>query len=182
VVVEHPRAVEQLLRERERAPGIAGQQHPVGELGGRAQVKGGKLGERVRGHEGREDRLAAMAKRGRRADAAEALRGAVDRTFQATVGQAQGTRDRAQEVVDELAAAATRVRDVIDDLRVASHDEVRELREQVAKLEARVAALEGGAAKGTARAKRTAAGRTATTGRKATGKPSSGGRGGAASR
>jgi polyhydroxyalkanoate synthesis regulator phasin len=85
-----------------------------------------------------------MSKRGRRADAADALRGAVDRTFQATVGQAQETRDRAQEVVDELASAATRVRDVIDDLRVATHDEVRELREQVKRLEARVAALEGG--------------------------------------
>jgi polyhydroxyalkanoate synthesis regulator phasin len=114
-----------------------------------------------------------MSKRGRTADAAEVLRGAVDRTFQATVGQAQGTRDRAQEVVDDLTSAANRVRDVIDDLRVATHDEVRSLREQVAKLEARVAALEGGAAKGTARAKRPAAGRSGTA------KKPSGGRGSA---
>ena len=43
VVVEHPRAVEQLLGHGERAVGIAGQQHPLRQLGGRAQVVGADL-------------------------------------------------------------------------------------------------------------------------------------------
>ena len=38
VVVEHARLDEQRLRERERAPGIAGQQHALGERRGRVQV------------------------------------------------------------------------------------------------------------------------------------------------
>ena len=38
VVVEHQGLLEQHLRERERAPGIAGQQHPLGQRRGRAQV------------------------------------------------------------------------------------------------------------------------------------------------
>jgi polyhydroxyalkanoate synthesis regulator phasin len=125
-----------------------------------------------------------MPKRGRRADAADVLRGAVDRTFQATVGQAQGTRDRAQEVVDELASAAGRVREVIEDMRVASYDEVRDLNTRIAALEARVAELEGGAAKSsTARAKRPSADKAGTT-RKASGdaRKGSGGRGGSTSR
>ena len=40
VVVEHARLDEQRLRQRERAPGIAGQQHALGERRGRVQVDG----------------------------------------------------------------------------------------------------------------------------------------------
>jgi polyhydroxyalkanoate synthesis regulator phasin len=83
-----------------------------------------------------------MAKRTRREEAAEAVRTAVDKTVQATVGQAQMTRERAQELVDELAAAAGRVRDALDDIRVPTGEEVRALRTRVDELEARVAKLE----------------------------------------
>jgi polyhydroxyalkanoate synthesis regulator phasin len=85
-----------------------------------------------------------MAGKARGAEAADAVRSAVDRTFQATVGQgAQVTRDRAQELVDELTGAAARMRDLVEELRPAAADELSELRQEVAELRARVAALEG---------------------------------------
>ncbi|PZR67748.1 MAG: hypothetical protein DLM63_05520 [Solirubrobacterales bacterium] len=88
-----------------------------------------------------------MARKARGAEAADAVRGAVDRTFQATVGQAQITRERAQELVDELTGAAGRVRAVLDDVLVQSAgDDLRSLREELRALERRVRALEGGAA------------------------------------
>jgi polyhydroxyalkanoate synthesis regulator phasin len=97
-----------------------------------------------------------MARRTRREEAAEAVRTAVDRTVQATVGQAQFTRERAQEVVDELASTAGRVRDALDELRIpVVGDDVRDLRARVEALEARVAELEtarGPRATGTRRA------------------------------
>jgi polyhydroxyalkanoate synthesis regulator phasin len=81
-----------------------------------------------------------MAKRkGTRADA---LRTAVDQTFHAAAGQAQLTRDRAQELVDELSQTATRVRDLLDDLRPPSADETRALHDDLRALERRVAKLE----------------------------------------
>jgi polyhydroxyalkanoate synthesis regulator phasin len=81
-----------------------------------------------------------MAKRSRSADG---LRGAVDRTFQATVGQAGVTRERAQELVDELATAAGRVRETIDDLRPPSGEDVRALSKRLDALERRLAEVEG---------------------------------------
>ncbi|HLM50058.1 MAG TPA: hypothetical protein VK279_05880 [Solirubrobacteraceae bacterium] len=81
-------------------------------------------------------------KRPRPAEAADAVRAAVDQTFAATVGQAQTARGRASELVDELSTAAGRVRDALDDLRVASVDDVKALRADLRALEARVAELE----------------------------------------
>src|SRR5947208_9304988 len=72
----------------------------------------------------------------------DAVRQAVDEAFQAAAGQAQFTRERAQDIVDELAGAAGRLRDVLEDLRPPTGDEVRELREEVRALAVRVAALE----------------------------------------
>jgi len=77
---------------------------------------------------------------------AEVVRSAVEQAFSAGAQQAgrqaeQG-RERAQDIVDQLAQAAGRVRDVLDELRPPTGDEVRDLREQVAELERRVAALE----------------------------------------
>lgn len=83
-----------------------------------------------------------MSRRDRRADAADAVRSAVDRTFQVTLGQAQVTRERAQELVDELAQATGRVRDLLEDLRVATKEDVKALRAEVRALERRVGALE----------------------------------------
>ena len=52
------------------------------------------------------------------AEAVGAVRTAVERTFQATADSAQSTRTRAQDLVDEVAGAASRVREMIDDINV----------------------------------------------------------------
>lgn len=82
----------------------------------------------------------------RRAKRVDAVRSAVDQAFSATAGQgaaaAESGRERAQDIVDQLAQAAGRVRDVLDELRPPTGDDLRGLREQLAALEQRVAALE----------------------------------------
>lgn len=83
-----------------------------------------------------------MAQRQSPKDAADALRTAVDRTVTATVGQAAVTRGRAQELVDDVAQAAGRVRDVLEDLRVATKEDLREIRGELDRLDARIATLE----------------------------------------
>ncbi|HEU4980271.1 MAG TPA: hypothetical protein VFT14_03570 [Solirubrobacterales bacterium] len=44
----------------------------------------------------------------------EALRNAIERTFEATAGSAAGTRDRAVELLDEVARRGREVRDQIE--------------------------------------------------------------------
>jgi polyhydroxyalkanoate synthesis regulator phasin len=83
-----------------------------------------------------------VAERGRGTEAADAVRTAVDRTYQATVGQADVTRERAQEIVDELTQAASRVRSTLAELRVPTREELRALQDELAALERRVAKLE----------------------------------------
>jgi len=92
-----------------------------------------------------------MAKSQTPRDAADQLRTAVDRTFQATVGQATASRGRAQEraqdIVEELSQAAARVRDALDDLRVATREDVKELGDRLSEIETRVARLEASSRK-----------------------------------
>src|SRR4051794_36206099 len=76
---------------------------------------------------------------------ADAVRSAAVQAFQSTAGQAGITRERAQDLADELAQAAGRLIGAFDELRPATAD-VRSLRAQVAALEQRVAALEATAA------------------------------------
>ena len=78
------------------------------------------------------------------ADAVGAVRTAVERTFHATADQAQSTRTRAQDLVDEVAGAAGRLREMVDQLNV-----LEDIKKQVEALSGRVAALErgGGSAK-----------------------------------
>lgn len=83
-----------------------------------------------------------MARKTRGSEAAETVRAAVDKTFQATAGQAQTTRDRAQEIVDEVVQATSRVRDSLDDMRLATGEDVRELRRELRSLSRRLDALE----------------------------------------
>lgn len=73
-------------------------------------------------------------------DAVEAVRNAVERTFQATAEGAIGTQKRTRDLVDEVAGAAARIRETIEDLRVL--EDVRALRTEIAALSARVEALE----------------------------------------
>src|SRR5436305_13104115 len=89
----------------------------------------------------------------------DAVRQAVDEAFQAAAGQAQQFgRERAQEIVDELAGAAGRLRDALDDLRPPTGDDVRALREELRALAVRVAALEEAQAGKPKRAPRAKAG------------------------
>src|SRR3954466_15636319 len=81
-------------------------------------------------------------------DAVAALRSAFERTFNASAEGAQATRERTREIVDEIAAAAGRVRHTLEDMRVL--DEVKKLRSEVEALATRVSSLElprGGGAK-----------------------------------
>ena len=82
-----------------------------------------------------------------RAGRAETVRSAVDQAFSASAAQAEQGRERAQDIVDQLAQAAGRVRDVIEELRPPTGDELRTLRETVDRLERRVTALEAAQAK-----------------------------------
>jgi hypothetical protein len=75
------------------------------------------------------------------ASAVEAVRSAVERTFQATTEGAEGTQKRTRALVDEVAHAAVRIRETIEDLRVL--EDVRGLRREIETLARRVAALEG---------------------------------------
>jgi polyhydroxyalkanoate synthesis regulator phasin len=78
---------------------------------------------------------------------ADAVRSAAVQAFQATAGQAGITRERAQELADELVSAAGRMIGALDELRPATADDLRSLRDDLEALEARVAALEAAAAR-----------------------------------
>lgn len=88
----------------------------------------------------------------------DAVRAAAAQAIEATAGQAGFTRERAQQIADELVSAAGRVRGTLEDLRPAGSDELAALRESVAALEARVQKLE--AARTTTRRRTTAAKRS----------------------
>ena len=71
---------------------------------------------------------------------ADGLRSAVESAIAAAFGGAASTRGRAQELVDEIGTATSRVREVLDDLRVL--EDLRGLRTEIQTLATRVAALE----------------------------------------
>lgn len=87
-----------------------------------------------------------MARSNRTREAADALRTAVDKTVQQTLGQATASRGKAQEraldLVDDVSQAATRLRDSLEDLRVATKEDVREVESRLTSIEQRIAALE----------------------------------------
>ena len=72
----------------------------------------------------------------------ESVRAAAAQAVAAAAGQAQMTRERAQELADELAGAAQRVRDALEGVRPPSGEDLRDVRARLDALEARVAALE----------------------------------------
>jgi hypothetical protein len=86
-----------------------------------------------------------MAKR-RPTPQLDAVRDAVERTIQATLGSALDTRGRAQDLVRGAEASAEavrdRVREAIEVGRPATYDELRELRTEVRELARRLDALE----------------------------------------
>jgi polyhydroxyalkanoate synthesis regulator phasin len=85
----------------------------------------------------------------------DAVRAAAAQAIEATAGQAGFTRERAQQLADELVSAAGRFRETLEELRPVAADEVVTLRERVQALEARVAKLESAAAKRPAPRRRT---------------------------
>jgi cell division septum initiation protein DivIVA len=89
----------------------------------------------------KKDKKASKKDKGREpADVVEAVRGAVERTFQATAGGTEGARDRGRNLLDDVASAAQRIRESFDDLRVL--EDVRGLRAEIEALGKRVAELE----------------------------------------
>jgi polyhydroxyalkanoate synthesis regulator phasin len=72
----------------------------------------------------------------------DAVRAAAAQAIEATAGQAGFTRERAQQIADELVSAAGRFRDTLEDLRPAASEELVALRERGEALEARVETLE----------------------------------------
>jgi polyhydroxyalkanoate synthesis regulator phasin len=72
----------------------------------------------------------------------DAVRAAAAQAIEATAGQAGFTRERAQQLADELVHAAGRFRETLEELRPAAADELGALRERVQALEARVEQLE----------------------------------------
>jgi polyhydroxyalkanoate synthesis regulator phasin len=95
---------------------------------------------------------------------AEQVRAAVEQAFEATTHGAGPMRERAQELAEELAGAASRFREVLEELRPPGGDELAALRARVDTLERRVAELEAEkAATGKPAARRAAAKSPATT-------------------
>jgi hypothetical protein len=80
------------------------------------------------------------------ASPADAARAAAAQAIDAAA-QAGLTRERALGLLDDLAQAAGRIRDAMEELRPPSSDELRALRERIAGLEERVARLEAGDAR-----------------------------------
>ena len=97
------------------------------------------------------------------ADTVEAVRSAVERTFQATAEGAATTSKRTRTLVDEIAHAAARVRESLEDVR-GLRAEIEALARRVAALETRSEAPSRPApAKRRATAKRTAKAKPAKT-------------------
>ncbi|MDX6702755.1 MAG: hypothetical protein QOF26_2981 [Baekduia sp.] len=87
---------------------------------------------------------------------AEQLRAAVEGAFGATASSAAPVQKRAAELADELVGAASRVREVLEELRPPSPEDLAALRAQIERLEGRVAELEAKAAEKPATAPRRA--------------------------
>ena len=90
-------------------------------------------------------------------DAVGAVRTAVERTFHATADSAQSTRSRAQDLVDEVAGAAGRLREMVEQIGV-----LEDLKKQVEGLSQRVAALEKGSGAARSAASRSTASRSSS--------------------
>jgi hypothetical protein len=98
------------------------------------------------------------------AQAADAVRSAVDQAFQA--GQSQFSRERASELVDDLSQVAGRLREALDDLRPIGIEDLKQISDKLDSLEVRVATLEKPAPPRRAPAKRTTASRASTAAKK----------------
>ena len=130
-------AVEQLLGEAQRAAGVAGQQHALGDGRVRAQMDGPVITAWTRlarhGQKGQEEQEVKQGPGG----AADAVRDAVERTFQGAAGGAEAAQTRATELFDDVSAAMLRLRETVDERRVLETSS--DLRDEVQGLAGRVA-------------------------------------------
>src|SRR3954454_13787161 len=88
----------------------------------------------------KKDKKSKMKDKNGTPDTVEAVRSAVERTFQATAEGAQSTRGRAQELVQDVTAAAQRMREMFEESRVL--EDLKGLRREFELLARRVADLE----------------------------------------
>jgi len=80
----------------------------------------------------------------------DAVREAVERTIQATVGSAQITRERAQEAVDEVVRGAgagaeslrERIAEAFEERRPVSQDDLKEIRSELRTIAKRLDSIE----------------------------------------
>jgi hypothetical protein len=156
-VVEHPGLVEERLGYGEGSPRIAWEEYPFGQLGGGHQVQGadGVLQGHAPTIDGRtsvEDCAEGpmASRRTTPKELPDAVRDAVERTVQATVGSAGRTRDRAQGAVDDLVetvddlvkGSRQAVRGALDERLPATQDDVRALRSELRAIGRRLDAIE----------------------------------------
>ena len=143
MVIEHLRPREQVLGHRKGAVRVAGQEHALGQLGGRLEVIGPNLVLESQATNVIAPRLASVAKR--RSSPAD-LREAVERTVQATLGSADRQRERTQGALDDLGAGIARrgkaVVGAIEDRRPATYEDMRELQEDLRRISRRLDAIE----------------------------------------
>jgi hypothetical protein len=147
-----------VLGDGEGTVGIAGEQHPLGQFGGRAQMD--RAGLVYESHAAGEpypravervwDTPRPMAKR---PTTPTELRDAVERTVQATLGSAERQRERTQGALDDLAgtvdqlrrgaeAGLARGRRAIEDRRPATSEDIRDLKAELRRLGRRLDAIE----------------------------------------
>jgi hypothetical protein len=88
----------------------------------------------------KKDKKSKKADTGGTQDVVEAIRSALERTFQATAEGASSTQKRTRELVDEIGHAAARIRETFDDLKVV--EELKGIRSDLDGLMRRVEALE----------------------------------------
>jgi hypothetical protein len=86
--------------------------------------------------------VSAEESRGERANVAESLRAAVERTLAVSAGTAAETRNRAQDLLDEVARRGLVAREGLAGMRYASARELAEIETRLAALESRLDALE----------------------------------------
>jgi chromosome segregation ATPase len=128
MVVEHLRALQKDLGDRQRAVWVARQEHAFGQLGRGLQMNRHRSDDM-------EDCGASMAQRRTPQDA---LRDAVERTMQA----GQQTREKAQDAVDEMGKAAGKVREQLEGSRPATADDLKELRRELRAIGRRLEKIE----------------------------------------
>jgi polyhydroxyalkanoate synthesis regulator phasin len=72
----------------------------------------------------------------------DAVRDAVERTMQATVGSAERTRDAVDELVKGAESRGRAVRDVVGGALPATQEDIRELRTELRRISRRLEAIE----------------------------------------